>query len=441
MNKRNRPERRRLSAGTVFMLILLAAVLGGSALVLGRLSSGASVDQSKLNMSVLNIREASSQDPDRNTDEDKTDGEEQPAAAASEKPTSATEAPVAPGAEKAFMLTIGGSISLSGEVRKNSRSTDAKVADYADVMMLLAPQIQSDVNAVFLENILSDRHKAGDSTAPAQASVLLKEAGFNMAAGGFSQSYVNGKDGIEATLMTLDSQGITSLGIRYADDPGTPEIRTVKGVKTAFLQYTSTVPAKTRKAMAKEGTSGMVPEAELSLISRDIETAREQGAEAVIVLVSWGKTGKDPDKAQRELSAGIAAAGADLIVGNGSHTPQTAEYLAGANGRSVLCVWSLGTLLSGDRANVRRMSGYLLHVTVRTDGQGGALVLNPEYTPVYTWKYKQDGRFYYRCIAADGAAPDGMDSEQRKTMGKAAEAVESALKDAPLSRRGHADAP
>ena len=48
---------RKWSAGTVFMLALLVVVLGGSVLVLGRLSSGASVDLKKLNMDVLNIRE------------------------------------------------------------------------------------------------------------------------------------------------------------------------------------------------------------------------------------------------------------------------------------------------------------------------------------------------------------------------------------------------
>ena len=185
----------------------------------------------------------------------------------------------------------------------------------------------------------------------------------------------------------------------------------------------------------------MVPDAELSLITQEINEARQQGAEAVIVLVSWGKTGKDPDKTQRELAQGIAEAGADLIIGCGSRVPQTAEYLTGRDGGSVLCVWSLGTLLSGDRSNIKRLSGYLLHVTVRSDGQGGVIVLNPEYTPVYAWKYKQDSRFYYRCIASDGDAPDGMDNEQRKTMTRSAETVATALKDAPVSERGQTDGP
>ena len=439
MRSGNGTARKKLSAGTKCMLVLVVAVLVGSALVLGKLSSGAKVDLSKLNMNVLDLQE----DPSRNTEEttETKQGTESQPAKKTEQDTAAP-ATAKPQSAASFTLTAGGSISLAGEVRKNSRSTDAKVADYADVMMLLAPRIRSDVNTVFFENILSDRHKASDSVAPGLAATLLTEAGFNMAACGFSQAYSSGKDGVEATLISLDSNGIKALGIRYADDLGTTEVRTVNGVKAAFLQYTDTVPAKTRKTMEKEGTGGMVPEADPDKIAQDIDIARRQGAEAVIIFLSWGKTGAtSPDKSQRELAEKIAEAGADLIIGCGSHIPQTAEYLTGADGKTVLCVWSLGTLLSGDRSNIKRISGYLFHVTVRSDGQGGVTVLNPEYTPVYTWKYKQDSRFYYRCIASGNDAPDGMDSEQRKMMTKSAETVRTALQDAPLGQRGETNGP
>lgn len=155
----------------------------------------------------------------------------------------------------------------------------------------------------------------------------------------------------------------------------------------------------------------------------------------MIVLLNWGKTGKDPDRAQKELAEGIAMAGADLIVGNGSHVPQKAEYITGRNGKNILCVWSLGSLLCGDRANIKRISGYLLHLTVQSDGQGGAEILHPEYTPVYTWKYKQDGRYYYHCIASNSNNPDGMDSEQRKNMAKSLETVTDVLLGSPVTER------
>ena len=103
------------------------------------------------------------------------------------KPVTGTEqAPVK--ANASYTLTIGGSVSLSGEVRKNSWNADAKMTDYSDVMMLLAPHVKADVSCVFLENALSDQHKANDYVAPASAASLLKEAGFSMAACGFSQA-------------------------------------------------------------------------------------------------------------------------------------------------------------------------------------------------------------------------------------------------------------
>ena len=161
----------------------------------------------------------------------------------------------------------------------------------------------------------------------------------------------------------------------------------------------------------------------------------------VIVLLNWGKNGKDPDSRQRELASAIAQAGADLIVGCGRHVPQSAEYLTGSDGKQVLCVWSLGSLLTGDRSNTKHLSGYLLHVTVRSSGGSRAEILNPEYTPVYTWKYRQDSRYYYRVVDASGQAPDGMDNEQMKNRNKAAETVSNVLKGSPLAPGGQTDAP
>ena len=440
MSNNRKKKRRKLSAGTVCMLALLAVVTCGSALVISRLSTGASVDLSKLKMSVLNIQNDPAREAAATAEEEPGTAEPKAEKAIQEIPPARKETPVPQENRESFTLTVGGSISLTGEVRKNSRSTDEKVADYTDIMMLLAPEINSDESIVFLENILSDRHKVSDITAPAEAAILLREAGFNIAACAFSQAYAHGEDGVEATMETLDGAGISTLGIHHAEDSGNPETRTVNGIKTAFLQYTTGVPAKTRKNMTKDGTSHMVAEADLSLISQEIRSVREQGAEAVIILLNWGKTGSNPDKAQKDLANGIAQAGADLIIGNGSHVPQPAEYLTGLNGRSVLCVWSLGSLLNGDRSNIKRLSGYLLHVTVQRNGKGGVDILNPEYTPVYTWKYKQDGRIYYRCIAAGTDEPDGMDKEQRSNLSRAAETVENVLKDSPLTERKQNDA-
>ena len=459
-------QRRPLSVGTVVMLVMLAIVLIGSAVVLGRLSSGASVDLDKLNMQILDLQNglqnggsdsgnptagkgeqadkpagfpetpgnASVSDNSVQEEPAKETNPAQTAVTATEKPaTDAKPAETAP--DGAYTLTVAGTVSLEGEVLKNAWNTDSKTYDLSDMMLLLKPELRGNLNAVFVENILSDNEKANDTVAPEALADLLQDAGFGMAACGFSKAYDKGTEGIAGTWMALDERGIIPTGIRTEDRQDRLEIVTVNGVKTAFLQYTGTVPSKTRKKMVKAGTERTVPEAEISLITEEIGKAREQGAEAVIVLLKWGKTDNKPDSSQRELAEQIAGAGADLIVGSGSRIPQGAEYLKGRDGANVLCIWSLGSLVTGDRSNPKHMAGYLLHVTIRKNGNGGADILAPEYSPVYTWKYKQDGRYYYRCLASDLPVPDGMDSEQQKIMAKVEKAVSETLVGSPLALR------
>ena len=458
-------KRRPLSVGTVFMLGMLAVVLIGSAVVLGRLSSGASVDLSKLKMQILDLQNGQQTDEPgtENTagaagkQASKASGFPEAAGSAvvsggssrdekdetqnSAKQTAPAKSPAAemkeekPQASGSYTLTIAGTVSLEGEVLKNAWNSDSKAYDLSDIMLLLKPELRGDLNAVFLENILSDNDKANDTVAPEALVDLIQEAGFRTAACGFSRAYDKGAEGIAGTWMALDERSVIPTGIRPEDRQNTLEIITVNGVKTAMLQYTGTVPGKTRKKMIKAGTERMVPEAEIGLITEEISAAREQGAEAVIVLLKWGKTDNKPSSEQQELAAQIAKAGADLIAGSGSRIPQNAEYLTGQDGTKVLCIWSLGSLLTGDRTNPKHMAGYLLHVTIRKNEKGGADILAPEYTPVYTWKYKQDGKYYYRCLASDQPVPDGMDSEQQKTMEKAEKAVSEILAGSPLTIR------
>ena len=468
-------QHRPLSVGTVFMLAMLAVVLVGSAAVLVRLSSGASVDLSKLNMQILDLQngpQAGETDSGETAAEngataDKPSGfPETPGNATvsentakeapreetdprqktetnADKPAAEGNNPSIPAGEDAgpapskgsYTLTIGGTVSLDRDVLTNAWNTDSKTYDLSDTMILLKPELQGDLNAVFLENIISDSEKASDTVAPEALADLLQEAGFRTAACGFSKAYDKGPDGIAGTWMALDERGIIPTGIRPEDRQDSLEIITVNSVKTAFLQYTGTVPSKTRKKMVKSGAERMVPEAEISLITEEINAARKQGAEAVIILLKWGKTDNRPDSSQNELAAQIAKAGADLIIGSGSRIPQGAEYLDGRDGAKVLCIWSLGSLFTGDRSNTKHMAGYLLHVTIRGNGNGGVDVLAPEYSPVYTWKYKQDGKYYYRCLASDQPAPDGMDSEQQKIMAKTEKAVSEILAGSPLALR------
>ncbi len=422
-------EKRKFSAGTKVVLTMTLVILAVTAFALIRLSSGAKMDLTR-------IRSAAVDSPAEDGKRTTPAAEIPPAAAQPQYAgTAAAQVPEDPQQEyQSVTLTLAGTVALDGELRKNSYYSDVKQYDYYDDLALLQKELRSDVNIVFLENVLTEDNKATDVKATAAAAAMLKAGGFQVAACGFARAFDLGEEGIRTTRKVLREHGIDARGIRESDGQDTVRITEVNGIRIAILQYTATVAAATRKNMVKQNLTGTVPPTDAETIAQEIKTAREQNCDAVIVLLNWGKTGKGPDKTQRALAQQIADAGADLIAGSGSRIVSGAEKLATADGRQVMCIWSLGTAMTGDRSNIKRIAGMLVHATIRKD-RGRTAVLDFSYTPVYTWKYKMDGRFYYRCLAANGSVPDGMDSDQQKYMKKGLDAVRIAMKDAPMEER------
>lgn len=416
-------KKRKISAGTIFMIACALVVLGAAFFAMDRLSSVSVIDQNPAG------KVAGKPDASRNPEES---GEKAEPAAEEERERKNTALPqdtITPPDRNSFTFTVLGTTALTGEVRTNSYYSDVKQYDYYDILTLLRPQLKTDLNIVFFENILSTDGKKSDTLSTGAAAAMLNAAGIRMAACGFSKAYEKSGDGIVSTKTILGEYGIQTLGICEKEASDQVQIREINGVKAAFLQYTDTIPETTRKKMKQQESTYMIPPADPDLIASDIQRAREMGSETVIVLVQWGKTGKAPDKNQHDLAQKVADAGADLIIGCGSRIVSGGELLTAKDtGRNVMCIWSLGTTLSGDRGNIKRIAGMMLHVTVEVK-KGNAPSVRCTYTPLYTWKYKMDGRYYYRCLPANGAIPDGMDTEQQKMMKKAAETVRSAMKD------------
>ena len=424
-------RKRKSSPGTVFMLTVTILVLAGTGIVLNRMSSGTPADVSRLQQKTPDLIVQDEAEAERQQNASLPTGT---AAAAVQTAVPVPEKEIRT-EEKTFSITVAGTVSLSGEVRQNSYISDVKQYDYYDTMMLLKKELQSDINLVFLENLLSENGSTSDVTASDAAAVMLRSAGFNTAACGFPKAFDKEDTGIRATRKLLQENGIEALGI-YADEADDHFLMTeLRHMQIAMLQYTDTIPAATRKSMTKKGINGLVPAADAEIIAADIAQAKKQGADAVLVFLNWGKTGKSPDKAMRALAQRVADAGADLIVGSGSRIVSGADLLTAAGtGRQVLCVWSLGTLLSGDRSSISRIAGMMLQLEFSV-GEEQAEMRSVRYIPLYTWKYKQDGRYQYRCLAADEKFPDGMDSDQQKRMEKARETVRNAMKNSPAEAR------
>ena len=392
-------KRRGFSFGSVIMLLFTAAVLGGSAFVLLRLSSGHSVDLSRLNTQIISMTGDNASAQDAEGSESRRETATAKPAQGQNRPSPTPELP----RERQTVLTFGGTIAVEENIRKSGYASDSKKYDFTDFFTLLKPEIQGSCSGVFLENLVMENEKVSSTVIPEPGAEMIRSAGFSLCFTGFGKAWDKAENGIRTTLQTLQKYGITPLGLCAQEIEKRYIIRESDGIRIAYMQYTDTVAPNTRKTMRKRQADFMIPNAEPDLISADIAAARSDGAQAVIVLLNWGKAGeKNPDKAQMLLAQQIADSGADLIIGAGSRMPQRVEKLIASDGRQVLCAYSLGTLISDSRKSSGRMSGFLLHVHLTLDPDQHLSIGDMTYTPTYIWKYRQDSRIITGCWLQTG---------------------------------------
>ena len=427
-----RKQKRGLTAGSRLMLVMIAAVLMLSAAVLLRWMGGSSPDP-------IRTQERTATDGAAATAAPAASGQEAAAARApgnSPAASAAADRTDAPAETRRAELSAAGIFALGKNLRQSCYAADTKVYDFTELLSLLKTTLRSDVSTVFLENLLMDDTKVSDLIVPASAADAMTAAGFQLGLCGFSRAWERKAEGIASTALALRERGITPLGTAEGEGEARYVIQDVNGIRIALAQYTADVSSTVRKNMKKAGSDWAVPEADPEIIAADLTAARAAGADFTVVFLHWGKVGATkPDKTQTALAQQIADAGADVIIGAGSRTVQPAEYLTAGDGRQVLCAWSLGTLMSDDRNTASRIGGMILHLTLEGDAAGTVRLVQAAYTPTYVWKYRQDSKYYYKCLAANQTPPDGMDSEQTRLMEKTLQAAQKALEGSPVDMR------
>ena len=342
-----------------------------------------------------------------------------------------------------FTLTIGGSVNIEDNIRKSAYYSDSGKYDFAEIMMLLRAEMQSDLTLVTLENLTDSSEKVSALNAPEAVMDMLEQAGVDVVALGFPKAYDKGMDGLQATIAAARARGLTTLGA-YADQADADSLRmfTIDNVNVAFLHYTSSISATGKKAMNADGASWAVPLTQTGnsadKMLRDIRNARQNGADVVIVSLNWGsQSAAKPTAAQQNLAQQIADAGADVIVGAGSRVVQPVTWLTakGEDGsiRHTLCAWSLGSLINDSRKD-GNVCAMLLQLQIAFDGDSISFE-KVCYTPTYIWRYKQDGAYQYRIAVSDQTPPDGMSDEQAGYMDKALRNIRKYLDDSPVTLR------
>lgn len=254
-------------------------------------------------------------------------------------------------------------------------------------------------------------------THPALADAI-GQSGFDACSTASNWTFQKGLEGIARTNKALRSAGVTPTG-SFASPAQADrlEIEDVQGVKVAHLSFTDIADSP-----GIEGSDWAVNRADADQIVAAARSAREQGAEVVVVSLAMGNMGSlQTSSAQDRAVRRIARSGqVNLIVGHGSHTIQPARKVG-----DTWVVWH-GNLLASFFPDQPRMHEGLVSTATLTEQPDGTFAVtrirgNVVLSP------PMSGRLEDISAASCEALPARWQEAYEATKATLAEAIEAGL--------------
>lgn len=218
----------------------------------------------------------------------------------------------------------------------------------------------------------------------------LKYAGFDALALANNHCCDAGVKGIEETLDAIDEYGFKYTGLFRSESAKRYTMLNVKGIKVALLSYTEFYNGK-NGPIVNAGRSYMLNTYSKDRMCRDVNAARNAGAELVVVYEHWGRehTHSPIDK-QRQHAQELADAGVDIICGSHSHCMQPCKWITSSSGKKVLLMYSMGNFVSSmgqDAAN----DTVIVEVKITRESNGAVHAVSEKLHPcrvLYTFNGK-----------------------------------------------------
>lgn len=247
-------------------------------------------------------------------------------------------------------LALGGDVLYDGplEVQLQWRARAVgRARALEEVFADLAPSLQAaDLAIVNLEVPVSPRYREREEEVPVFAAPddfldALRAAGVDALTVANNHAYDQGVRGLESTLRAAARR---QLAIAGAGDDASSAARAIlverEGARVALAAWTE---GSNHRPRAREGSAPRIAFLRDGTLAESLRAAR---AEAHLVIASFHWTESVRPEGMRALVEEAAEAGADLIVGHGTHVPGRTEVLVTSEGRRVHVLYSLGNLLA-----------------------------------------------------------------------------------------------
>lgn len=243
-----------------------------------------------------------------------------------------------------FMGDIMGHDSQINSARQSDGSYN-----YSEVFSFIKDEVSAaDVAIANLEVTLAGPPFKGypQFSSPDALAVAAQNAGIDIFGVANNHSCDRRKQGIVRTIAVLDSLNFIHTGTYRSvaeRDSTSPLLIEKKGFKLALLNYTY-------------GTNGIPVPAptivniiDYAKIKAEIEKAKEQNPDKIIMYIHWGTEYQhQPNAKQKEIANFCYNNGVDYIIGSHPHTVQPSEWIQDSI-HEKFTTWSLGNFVSNQR--------------------------------------------------------------------------------------------
>lgn len=342
-------------------------------------------------------------------------------------PSSAAETPKPSPQVHRVTMTVGGLLSFGSEISDSVYEKTQADCDYTAILEPLQTHLTNDVNAVVFPQMLgAEKRNYSDLKVSASAAQALGDAGFDTVLLHSGTIMEQGAQNALNTAKAFHAADLRAFGVN-AENAAQHGVLKINGLSIAVFSYAVNVSNTVKNLLQSAAGQGLMRLYAEETAKREIQKAREEGADAVVVFIHWGKAGQEAvTEEMRSTARTLANAGADVILGTGPSRLMPVEKLRtdGETGekREAIAVYSLGTLLSESR-EAQDIAGALLHITLEGEGNGHCTVAGLSCTPTYIWRQSIGGKNQYRVLIANEAPPQEMSEKQREVMGRALERV------------------
>ncbi|MGP4072270.1 CapA family protein [Piscibacillus sp. B03] len=292
-------------------------------------------------------------------------------------------------------LVATGDVLLHDRIYNISKTSDGKY-DFRDKLKPAKNILSSgDISIVNLESLVAGEEMGLSSfpefNNPVELAENLKEFGTDIVSNSNNHTMDLGEAGVLKSLENLEKINLEYVGSHKSKkDAKRHRIIERKGIKVGFLSYTAVTLGK-NPPKGKNYLLNRIVKGQTKFVRQAIERLKkEENPDVVVVSLHYGREYPLlPVSSQKEISASVSDAGADIIIGHHPHVLQPAEWIINSRGKKTFCIYSLGNFYSGQKGLYRQIGGALSLDIEKKQGQIN--IKNPELKLTFVDANKKAG--------------------------------------------------